>query len=182
MKNLHFLILVAFVLLQSCAAPLKIPSDLSKSVLLVEKLPTDVVEVNEKGKKEVKERKVGGWVSMFNRRANAKNEKVFKEYPFAYKIVSAEEVGDNIDPAKNTYFLKNGNTTTTRSVDLSSTTGGPRVKTKQKTKVVLENLTKNRKSTLAEVQGGVSGVSAKFVKQAKKIAKEKGIGKKAKKK
>lgn len=170
MKHALLISLVIATLMQSCAPGLSIPSDLRKSLLLVEKLPTDSVALNDKGKKEVVDRKVGGWASMLNRRANAKTEKVFKGYPFAYKMVTIDEVGDNIDPSKTTYFLKNGNSTRSQSVRVSSS-GNPSVSTKVKTKVVLENLTKPRKSILGEVQGGVSGLSGSFVKAAVKLNK-----------
>ncbi len=173
MKKLTFIAFAVAVALQSCSPALTIPSDLSRSLLLVEKLPTDSVEVNAKGKKEVVDRKVGGWASMLNRRANAKTQKVFLQYPFEYKIVTADEVGDNINPAKTTYFLKNGSSQTTTRVSVSSTTGAPRTSRQTKTKVVLENLTKSKKSTLGEVTGGVSGLSGKFVKAAVKMKKSK---------
>lgn len=174
------LIIIAFaVFLQSCAPSLTIPSDLSKSLLLVEKLPTDSVQINAKGKKEVVDRKVGGWESMLNRRQNTKVQKIFASYPFAYRIVSAEEVGDNIDPNKTTYVLKNGTTVfKTKLMTGNAAHGGaPREVRVPKTKVVLENLTKGRKSVLGELQGGVSGIAGKFVKAAMKIKKSQHGGK-----
>lgn len=175
MKKLAILSLVIIALLQSCAKPLVLPSELSRSLLLIEKLPTDSVVRDEKGKKTVVERNVGGWASMLNRRSNAKIQKVFATYPFDYKIISEEEVGDNIDTKRTTYFLKNGSTVfKTKYMTGNAAHGGaPRAVEVAKTKVILENLTKSRKSTLGEFSSGVAGISGKFVKSAIKMKKSK---------
>lgn len=168
MRNIYSLLLLCSLFLISCSPKITIPSGLSKSLVLIEKLPTDSVIKDANGKKQVVEKKVGGWVSMYNRASNKKLEKAFSAYPFDYKIVLLDEVGDHIDPNRTTYLLKNGSSTT--KVSYQPGVGGKGMKRNQKTdtKVILENLTLGKKSTLCTSNDGVVGIAPKFVKLAKK--------------
>lgn len=174
MKNIYFVLLLCSLCLIACSPKITIPSGLSKSLVLIEKLPTDSVIKDANGKKQVVEKKVGGWVSMFNKASNKKIEKAFSSYPFDYKIVLLDEVGDHIDPNRTTYLLKNGGSNT--KVTYQPGAGGIGMKRKQKTetKVILENLTRGKKSTLCTINDGVAGIAPKFVKQAKKQGGTKG--------
>lgn len=170
MKNL--LVVLTFLVaacMNGCSPKITLPKGLNKSLLLVEKFPTDSVIRDEKGKKKVVERKVGGWTSMYNRSWNKKIEKIFASYPYDYKIVTEEEVGDNIDTSRTTYFLKNGKKTTSFKPNMSST--GPPVKMETKIDVVVENLSAGRKSKMCTIKNGLAGIAPKFVKMAKKQSK-----------
>jgi hypothetical protein len=179
MKNLLF----AFTLLSAslfigCSPKITLPKGLNKGLLLVEKFPVDSVIRDENGKKKVVEKKVGGWTSMYNRAWNKKIEKVFATYPYDYKIVTEEEVGDYIDPKRATYFLKNGKKTTKITHNMSSS--GPAVKMETKFDVIVENLSAGRKSKLCTIKNGLAGIAPKFVKMAKKQSKSSSKGKKKK--
>ena len=181
-KTLLSIVTFGLLVCFSCKAPMELPKNLSKSRLLVLKY------------QELPEPENGGlkkWgVSRYNKTVAANNiklEKAFIKYPFDYKLVTEEEIADNMAGAETVYVLKNGKTSVTAGAKYtrvanmatgSASSGGSNDK---KTEVVLENLTLHRKKVLGKFRSGTAKMAPDFVKAAKKIAPKKKLPAKKKK-
>jgi len=120
---------------------------------------------------------------------NIKLEKAFNKYPFDYKLVTEEEIADNMEGAETVYIFKNGKSALTTSAKVTRVTnmaamasgrarsGGSNEK---KTEVILENATLHRKKVLGTSKTGTASRAPDFVKAAKKIAPKKKLSSKKK--